>query len=168
MSTKPDVLAAIGISDYDFNFKIEFGYTTIMAEEKKSVRHVMWRINPKQCDYSKMKDTDTFSSAASITLNVGDIIYAIASGTDRYKGLLGKWRVDECYYGVPRRDQDCWVAPMDIIRKQPQWRVIATNIYDTSIDNGAQVIAIFGPDRLKIPRPSFIKDPRIIAALDLL
>lgn len=131
----------------------------------KVQKHVLWRINPKQCDYSKLNDIDTFSSNYNVTkfnLSKGDILYAVASGSQRYKGLLGIWEIQSYPFISELKGQECWHPPYDKERQKMQYRVVAKRIKDLANDNGEKIQSIMGSQK-SIPRPSLLNSDKIIA-----
>jgi hypothetical protein len=132
----------------------------IKTEIKRETKYVMWRINPKQCNYSLLDSAgDLFSTAKSFVANYdlqpGDILCAVASGANRKKGLLGLWEITSQMFNSAITQQPCWLPPYDQSRKLPQYRIAARKIRDSNIISGEEIKAIVGNKINNLP-PSLL------------
>jgi hypothetical protein len=98
---------------------------------------VIIRINPKQCDYSKLDpEGDEFVSKApelgGFGIGRGTLVYAIASGTNRKAGLLGIWTASCAPINRAAEDKDVksFNEPYKTKRKTVQWRIPADICHD--------------------------------------
>lgn len=119
------------------------------VEIKRNTKYVMWRINPKQCNYSLLNaNGDLFSTAkafvANYNLQPGDILCPIASDNNRKKGILGLWEITSTVFNSAIQGQPCWLAPYDESRKLPQYRIAARKIVDSNNRTGSQMRNIVG------------------------
>lgn len=116
----------------------------VKIEVKRNTKYVMWRINPKQCNYSLLNGNgDLFSTAkafvANYNLQSGDILCAVASGNNRKKGILGVWEITSTVFNSAIQGQPCWLAPYDESRKLPQYRIAARKIVDSNNMTGSEM-----------------------------
>ena len=131
-------------------------------------KYIMWRINPKECDYDKLDEVDIFSSASKSIKNMeiekGDFICAVASGKNAKIGLHGIWRVlREPYCEELKVSQKCYKSPYDKERMKLQWRVLAEHIIEAKYDNLDEIREILPKNRLKIPCPSILTEAWYLA-----
>ncbi len=104
------------------------------------MKSILFRINPKQCNYGKLSDIDVFSSKSNIgklELKKGDLLFAVASGANRKKGLLGIWKIlKEPYIKKGKKvDVKSFTEEFKISREKKQWRIKAKKIKDIKSDN---------------------------------
>lgn len=119
-----------------------------------SERTFIWRINPKQCDYKKMRtDNEIFCSAwggvPNLGIRAGDIIVPIASGSNKAMGVLGLWRVTQ----EPELKKlfsvnECWVSPYKKTREKKQWRVPASKMEGSATLPASKLWKIISPDMM--------------------
>lgn len=101
---------------------------------------IIIRINPKECNYDRL-DTkgDLFSSAAGTNflragVTEGTYLFAIASGKNRGRGILGVWRLTAVPYKMTIA-QDCYYEPERTKRQRYQTRFPARCLYNVRQPN---------------------------------
>ena len=135
--------------------------TEALTNSTNNPQFVLWRINPKECVYSKINpDGDIFSSKApgvkKFNLKDGDYLCVVASGANRKKGLLGIWKIIGSQFEVPiPSGQVCYLPPHNEKRKLTQHRVQA-KLYKTPIMDNLSIVKTIIPKETKLMTPQLL------------
>lgn len=111
---------------------------------------VLWRINEHECDYTLLNPAGAIFSTKGLNLAKhgvapGTMLYVVASGHSRKKGLLGIWEVTAQPFiaaqGVGAVQS--YTAPFKQSRMQKQWRVHARLVRDVYTEIGDNLEYVF-------------------------
>lgn len=130
------------------------------------------RINPKQCNYKNLKIEDEFSSKSTVfqkkyDIKVGNLLFTIASGKDRDKGVLGIWRIIKKPFQKESEKLDSYTQEYKEERKIKQWRIRAKLLRNISEDNLELIKDNFRKE-LKLCFPVLLSEEKTKLLLDLL
>ncbi len=107
---------------------------------------ILFRINPKKCVYEQLDSAgNTFSTATNQHLGragvgIGTRLFALASTTNKKRGMLGEWIVTEApvHEGQSEEQLLFFTQEYRVERTKAQWRITArlhTNIHSMDGDN---------------------------------
>lgn len=109
--------------------------TEIKVEKEFTVSGLLFRINPRECDYTSLDvNGDIFCTRAvnliSANVREGTLVFMLASGPDRRKGILGIWRVVGDPWRAPDVEYNLPIPQARPHRMIKQWRMRARLIVD--------------------------------------